>query len=37
MRATGFIDKPGKVRTKLVGLHSYERLAAIVETLMSEQ
>jgi thiol-disulfide isomerase/thioredoxin len=34
---TLFIDKSGKVRTKLVGLHSYERLAAIVETLMAEQ
>ena len=34
---TLFIDKSGKVRLKLVGLHSYERLAAIVETLMAEQ
>lgn len=33
---TVFIDKTGKVRLKLVGLHSYERLAAIVETLMAE-
>ena len=33
---TVFIDKTGNVRLKLVGLHSYERLAAIVETLMAE-
>ena len=33
---TLFIDKSGKVRLKLVGLHSYERLAAVVETLMAE-
>ena len=33
---TLFIDKKGKVRYRLVGLHSYKDLSAIVRKLLTE-
>ena len=33
---TLFIDKKGKVRHRLVGLHSYNDLSAIVKKLLTE-
>ncbi|HMO15227.1 MAG TPA: redoxin domain-containing protein [Pirellulaceae bacterium] len=34
---TLFIDRSGKVRLKLVGLHSYEKLESVVDALLKEQ